>query len=123
MNTPVNYHRREASDYAGNMFELHLRTESVVILTERKGGWDVFESVDAGRLFRELIRCGREKIRVRGMVCERGALDHRSLQTLNCFLRHNPRLAAFANVSAFNGTLHRHSWTEFQRFLGLRWAA
>jgi hypothetical protein len=103
-------------------FEMYLRTESVVLITGEGSHWDVFESVHAGRIMRELRRCGRDGVRVRGIVCERGALSLRSIRALNCFLRHNPNFQAFRRVHRDGGVAidHRFAWRDFQEFLGLQ---
>jgi len=104
-----------------SMFELYLRIDPVVILSGNKGRWAVFEAKNAATLMREFARCGREDVRIRGVVCNLGALHPRSLRALNCFLRHSGGLRLFAKSTKYGNIAHRFAWYEFQQYLGLRW--
>lgn len=102
-------------------FEMHQRISPVVLLTGTpRARLSVFETVDAGKLMRELSRCAIDGVRIRGMLCELGALTPRSRNTLNCFLR-NGGLRLFQKSQGGGSVMHRFAWYELQRYLGLRW--
>jgi len=103
------------------VFELYQRISPVVILSGNKGRWAVFEAQSSTLIMRELSRCGQEGIRIRGMMCELGALHPRSLRTLNCFLRISGGLRLFAKSTSYGSIMHRFAWYEFQTYLSLRW--
>jgi len=103
-------------------YELYLRLNSpVVIISGNKGRWHAFEAVSAGHLMAELHRLGVEGIRVRGMLCELGALSVRSRNALNCFLRQGPGLRLFKKGEARGAKYNRFAWYEFQQYLAFRW--
>lgn len=99
-------------------FERCERIEPVAILYGGKRLY-VSEFNSSRRLLKELRRLGRQKIRVRGMISGRGALDRSSLRALNCYLE-------FTQWHGINGRawgLHRFAWHDLQREVALRWVS
>ena len=105
------------------MFELYYRMTPVVILSGNKGRWDVFETANAHTLMREFQRLGEERVRIRGVISSVGILHPRSLNALNCFLRHGEGLRFFKRGETRGAKYHRFAWYDFQKYLALRWVS
>lgn len=106
-------------DGSNAAFQRVEQIESVVIFFGRKR-LNVFESNSSRRLLRELWKCGRKRIKVRGVICARGALSRQSLRALNVFLDCCSNLRGVRSPFAFS---HRHSWYDLQREIDARWVS
>src|ERR1044071_8207682 len=72
-------------------FELYLRIEPVILISEHKGRWSFTEHNHSVQLLKDLDRHGKQRRRIRGMICDAmGALDRSSIRALNVYLEsHN----------------------------------
>ena len=104
-------------DGSNSAFERVEKIGSVVFFYGRQR-MNVFESNSSRRLLRELWKCGRKKITVRGVICSRGALSRSSVRALNVFLQCCSTLRGVNAPFAFS---HRHAWLDLQREIDARW--
>lgn len=101
------------------IWELWHRIEPVAIVYGGGRRLHVTEHNSAPRLMRELWRLGRRRVRIRGVISEKGSLSRLSVCALNLYLRH------YYSVQSLNALrvagVHRLAWYDLQREIAVSW--